>query len=497
MLLTLPLAFDLGQVPLQTDDEARQAVNALEMLRSNGQWLVTTFNHQPDLWNTKPPLLIWLQALSMHWLGPTALAVRVPSLLADVGILGWLYLAGRRLGKPGIGLLAGGVLVTMGGFRSPHVARSGDYDALLCCWVLGQLVATFIYVETGRARYLVLAAGTVGAAVLTKGVAGLLGVPSLALYLLLEKKLWATLRKPECWLAVATALVGPVLFYALREHALPGYLAAVWNNELGGRFAHDLINEVLPGCPTGTGLPPISTLFYVRDFFGYQCQLWVPFLPLAGLLVFAPPPVRRLGVLLSVFIISWMLLITLSKTKHYWYVAPMMPALALLIALGMGAAYGHVRTWLPATIRYARWSQLLGGALAIALLVLPYGRAFYWLLLERQSTMVWGSEHAYSTYVRDYQPAKTPAHLLIYYPNCYIGGLQFYQEVSVSRGLLLQTYSPSELPLTLAPGAQVLVCMPDLRARLLQHYAVRLVDQRESCTLYEVTGPAAEPLATN
>jgi hypothetical protein len=37
----------------------------------------------------------------------------------------------------------------------------------------------------------------------------------------------------------------------------------------------------------------------------------------------------------------------------------------------------------------------------------------------------------------------------------------------------------------------VLVCLPDLRQRLLQRYAVRLVAQRETCTLYEVAGPAA------
>jgi hypothetical protein len=45
--ISLPLAFDLSQAPIQTWDEARQAVNAFEMLRSGGHWLVTTYNHQP------------------------------------------------------------------------------------------------------------------------------------------------------------------------------------------------------------------------------------------------------------------------------------------------------------------------------------------------------------------------------------------------------------------------------------------------------------------
>lgn len=496
-LISFLLAFDLGQAPIQICDEARQAVNALEMLRSHGQWLVTSFGHQPDLWNTKPPLLIWLQALSMHWLGPTALAVRVPSLVADLGTLGLLYAAGRRLGRPGIGLLAGGLLVTMAGYRSPHLARSGDYDALLCFWVLGQVIATFMYVETGRCRYLFWAAGAVGAAVLTKGVAGLLGLPSLGIYLLLEKKLGATLRQPVFWLAVALAVVGPLLYYLLRERALPGYLAAVWNNELGGRYAHDLLNEAQPGCvaasPAG-GAPPqpaLPTLFYVYNLLGYQCRLWAPLLPLAGLLLVAPPsPSRRLGALLALFLANWLLVISLAKTKHEWYVAPMLPPLALLLALGLGGGYACGRARLPARARQAWWRPLLGGALALGLLAIPYGRAVYWLLQERQGVMVWGDARAYSTYVRDYQPAKIPARVLVYYPDCYPGSIQFYQETLAERGLLLSTCGPDELPPALAPGAQVLVCQPGLRARLRQRYAVRLVDQRAVCTLYEIQGPA-------
>jgi 4-amino-4-deoxy-L-arabinose transferase-like glycosyltransferase len=500
-LISFPLAFDLGQVPIQICDEARQAVNALEMSRSDGQWLITTFNHQPDLWNTKPPLLIWLQALSIYWLGPTALAVRVPSLAADMGILLLLYAFGRRLGRPGIGLLAGGLLVTMGGFRSPHVARSGDYDALLCCLVLGQVAATFAYTETGRSRYLLLAAAAIDAAVLTKGVAGVLGVPSLFLYLLLEKKVWFTMRQKAFWVALTVALLGPILYYLLREQALPGYLAAVWDNEVGGRYAHDLLNQVQPGCVADPEVhealqPNLPTLFYVYNLLGYQCRLWAPLLPLAGLLVLSPPSAsRRLGALLSVFITGWLLVITLSKTKHDWYAAPIMPALALLLALGLEDIYTRGQSWLPAAICRAWWRPMLGGALAVTLLAIPYGRSIYWLLLERQGIMVWGGAQSYSTYVRDYQPKKIPTHISVYYPDCYAGSLQFYQKTLADKGLLLHIYGPMELPIAMISGTQVLVCHPILRKRLLHRYAVRLVNQRENCTLYEVTGPAATQLA--
>jgi 4-amino-4-deoxy-L-arabinose transferase-like glycosyltransferase len=474
-----PLAFDLGALPIQNWDEARQAVNSLEMLRSGGQWLITTFDHRPDLWNTKPPLLIWLQALSMGALGPTEVAVRLPSLLASLGVIGLLYLAGRRVGRPGLGLLAGALLVTMPGYRGPHLARSGDYDALLCWWVLGQLLATFAYAETERRRYLFIAAVAVGGAVLTKSVAGLLGLPSLALYLGLQKKLLPTLRRPAFWGAVVLGLAGPAAYYLLREWALPGYLAAVWENELGGRYAHDL------------SYGPHPLLFHVTNLAKSQCKAWLPLLPLTGFLVIAPPSAsRRLGALLGLFLVEWLAVITFSETKFEWYTGPMLPALALLLALGLGAAYARAQAWVPAGVQRAWWRPLLGGALAVGLVAIPLGRAFYWIKLERSGYQVWGSYRAYSAYLRAYQPTKTPAHILAYYDDNYFGSLHFYQQTIGARGVQLRCCGPDSLPATLTPGAQVLVCLPQLRARLLQRYAVRLVNQREVCTLYEVTGPA-------
>ncbi|RZK46775.1 MAG: hypothetical protein EOO59_18770, partial [Hymenobacter sp.] len=264
-----PLAFNLGQAPIQTWDEARQAVNAYELLHAGGQWLVTTFDHQPDLGNTKPPLLIWLQALSMGWFGATELAVRLPSLLAAASTVGLLYAAGRGVGRPGAGLLAGAVLTTTAGYLGPHLARTGDYEALLCLGVLGQVLATFAYAETGRARYLVWAAAAVAGAVLTKGVAGLLALPALFFYLLWHSKLGMLVRRPGFWWSAAGALALPGLFYLLRERALPGYWAAVRGNELGGRYLHNM---------SPAAEPP---LYYVRNLLGYQVRPWWPLLPLA------------------------------------------------------------------------------------------------------------------------------------------------------------------------------------------------------------------------
>ena len=61
-LMYIPLFGYLDTLPLRIWDESRLAVNSYEML-NNGNFIVTGFEGKPDMWNTKPPFLIWIQVL--------------------------------------------------------------------------------------------------------------------------------------------------------------------------------------------------------------------------------------------------------------------------------------------------------------------------------------------------------------------------------------------------------------------------------------------------
>src|SRR3954468_544174 len=80
-LCSYPLFVNLGKLSLRMWDESRNAINAYEMLHDHS-FFVTHFDGQPDNWNSKPPLMIWLIALFMKFFGPTTLAVRLPSALS-------------------------------------------------------------------------------------------------------------------------------------------------------------------------------------------------------------------------------------------------------------------------------------------------------------------------------------------------------------------------------------------------------------------------------
>ncbi|MEK7867008.1 MAG: glycosyltransferase family 39 protein, partial [Planctomycetota bacterium] len=94
-------------MPLAETSEGRYASIAAAMSDS-GDWVVPRYNGSPHL--EKPPLTYWLAAASIRLLGKTELAVRLPVLLAAIGLVlatAWL---GAALFGARTGLLAAAML---------------------------------------------------------------------------------------------------------------------------------------------------------------------------------------------------------------------------------------------------------------------------------------------------------------------------------------------------------------------------------------------------
>jgi len=98
--------------------------------------VVTTFDGATDYYNSKPPLNVWLIALSMKAFGPSLTAMRLPSIVAAWLTAAVLLLwATRRFGSQ-VALLAGAVLATCFGFLHVHSGRSDNPDALMTLFLL-------------------------------------------------------------------------------------------------------------------------------------------------------------------------------------------------------------------------------------------------------------------------------------------------------------------------------------------------------------------------
>jgi 4-amino-4-deoxy-L-arabinose transferase-like glycosyltransferase len=129
-LAVFNLTFRLGSEGLTEWDESLYATTALEMVR-NDSWIATTFDGALDYSNSKPPLNVWLLALSLQTFGVSLVALRLASVTAAaVTILVLLVWAWRRF-NPLTGVLSALVLATCFGFLYVHSGRTANPDALM------------------------------------------------------------------------------------------------------------------------------------------------------------------------------------------------------------------------------------------------------------------------------------------------------------------------------------------------------------------------------
>ena len=472
-LVVFPLYYELGRNPIQIWDESRMAVNAAEMAR-DGHWLVPHFGGRPDHWNTKPPLVIWLEALSFRMFGFSAWALRLPTLLASLTTVWLLFrFAARVLRRPLAGFLGAAVLATCGGFFHIHVARTGDYDAVLVCWQVLLWTQFFQYLETGEPRHFWWAAGALLAATLTKGPAGLLGLPGLVVYTAGRGRLGALLRQPRLYLAASGWLVVVGGYFVAREAVDPGYWQAVQQNDLGGRFL------------TTSGGHGGAWPYYLEELKNRHFDHWLWALAPAGLLAWLEPagrPRRAAGLLLA-FVGSWLLFISLAQTKLGWYDAPMYPALALLVGLGLARLWHDAaRLYLPRLGRAGGWALRLGAF--ITLFYGSYRAAVQQLIEERHSDFGLGADGHAARYLAAL-PAARPqlTRLTLLARDAQSPVLQYYQlQVAHTPGHHLAVV-PGRLASQLPAGQVVVVCDPSYRAALDSAFRVVLLHEDLPCQM--------------
>jgi 4-amino-4-deoxy-L-arabinose transferase-like glycosyltransferase len=324
-LISVPLWLKVDLVPIRLWDESRNAVNAIEMSESHN-WLVRTYNGKPETFETKPPLLIWVQVASIKMFGYTELAIRLPSvvfsLLSLVVLFVFLFkMTGNMLASFGGSFIT----ATSKGFYGEHLGRFGDHEALLVLLILFLLLHVYLYSKSQNIRHVYYAALAFCLGVMCKSVAICMVLPGVALYLLYAKKIKVLLTTKHFYLALLTAIVPIAAYYILREQDQPGYLEAVWQGELFPRF----FNQSKTYTFSEHGFS-----FYFRQIYTCLFVHWV----------WALPAVLLAPLLLKKVPLEWFfwfanglvfLLIISSGTKHEWYIAPAIPMLAGAIATSL------------------------------------------------------------------------------------------------------------------------------------------------------------------
>lgn len=480
LLVSFPLFYNLGFQPLRLWDEARNALSGLEML-DGGNLLVPNFHDEPDMWNTKPPFLLLLQAASMSLLGINAFAVRFPAALAGLfTAIAMLYFARRFMNNRWHGVMAALILVTASGYLDRHIVRTGDYDGVLTLFMF--LYTMYFYkvlhvdraVKRAKSIWLMMLFFTL--AVMTKGVAGGLFIPGLVLYLFTTKAYKKLLLNKHLYISIFASLFVVGGYYLYRESINPGYLQAVWQNELGGRYLNTLEGHKHPWHYYVMGL--------ISSRFSYWCFFIIP--AIIGAIVLWERKLLRFLTFGGILIISYLLIISAGETKLMWYDAPLFPFLSIIAAIGVMYIL-YLLQYVPQYLFKVGYRSHVTGLLVSALalffiLKFPIQKTAKQILSPTEKN---GDKetYAFGYFVKSKSKAIEELQNYCLLEEGYQAQNWFYQEqLRREHNVILPHCNLNNLK----PGQQVVVIQEKMKHRLQQQYTVKLIDKQEPLHIYEI-----------
>lgn len=319
---------------------------------------------------SKPPLF--------HWIGASAAALlerndefvlRLPSALAATGVLIAVGMFARAIAAPIVGILASGILLSCYGFV--RMAADGRVDMLLTFFVVAAILRwVSAYLKLRRdgvelpsvsSRVWLETATLCGLGMLAKGPLGLaLPVWVIASILLLE-------HGPR-----ALRLIFRLEWCAAIALAAPWYALATLRGQ-DSFLSRQMVFENLQRFVGGEGITPKPPWFYLTQFWAHGAP-WSVCLAICAVVVVrrrikvAEPRALLIRVNL-IWLLSMVLLFSLSTGKRRAYLLPTLPAMAFVLATYFELMIERART----VDAYSRWFVGAWAVLGVVAFVLYVG----------------------------------------------------------------------------------------------------------------------------
>nr|WP_250887028.1 MULTISPECIES: glycosyltransferase family 39 protein [unclassified Rhodanobacter] len=322
----LLLGLGIGLRDPWPSDEPRFALVARLMVE-HGQWLFPHRGH--ELYPDKPPVFMWLQALSYFLTHNWRIAFLLPSLAAALGALALVYDLARRLWNHRSALLAAATLLVTIHFT--YQMRNAQIDPLLLGWITLANYGLLRHLLLGPSwRWFAAGCFFAGVGVATKGV-GVLALLMLVPYLVARRGHWRQLALPTGGWRWAGGLA--LFFVPILGWLLPMLLVA----HADGDPQHaEYVQNILFGQTVHRYATPTGHIHSPFYFLGIIVVDW---LPLSLLLPWALPAWwRRLQRRDARFLLplGWIVLLLLffsfSPGKRDVYILPALPMTVLALA---------------------------------------------------------------------------------------------------------------------------------------------------------------------
>jgi 4-amino-4-deoxy-L-arabinose transferase-like glycosyltransferase len=308
----------IGQRILYIGDEARYALLARTMVET-GDWLVPRIGDEVHM--EKSPLFIWaIAALSMAGRKVTELTAVLPAALSGIAGVGATLVLGRRLFGARAGWLSAFVLATAWGYF--WHARMALADIMVTCFAIGAAAAFATVVTSGESRrgQMAICWACLGLGLSAKGPVGLMPLIPFAAFLVWEHG-WRGLAKlrPLTGVAIVALISAPwVLAFALSS---------------GESYVESVVLADYVG-PRLRAWDRAGELFFAAGPIGVGFLPWVPFLPSAlrnGWWRAEDAGLRRRFPFLLVWVIAYVVVITLLPHKRDRYLLATYPMLAIMV----------------------------------------------------------------------------------------------------------------------------------------------------------------------
>jgi len=326
---------DLGSVGFLGPDEPRYASIGREMARSHD---FVTPRLDGQAWFEKPPLLYWMIALGTFARLPDEWAARLPNSLLSAGFLIFFFFTIQREFSNRVAIAASTILATSAGWIAFSFAAVTDLP-MTVLFAAAMLIAMF---DTRREQGYV-AGALLGLSALAKGLVPL--VLFLPLFLIARGKR-------------LTMLAGCIVVGA------PWYVLCAIRN--GSASLEDLIWKHHFERFFSPSLQHVQPLWYYVPILLAGIFPWTP---LAGLL-FRRKSYDDVRVR---FLVGWtiyaFLFFSVSLNKLPGYVLPLLPALAIVLAVALDKAGTAAKWWLTASALMLIALPVIAATLPEALLI--------------------------------------------------------------------------------------------------------------------------------
>jgi 4-amino-4-deoxy-L-arabinose transferase-like glycosyltransferase len=323
----ITLFYGLGKLALLGPDEPRYAEVAREMLVNNDYISPRLCG---CLWFEKPALLYWMAAAAYRLLSVGELAARAPSAISALALMVFLFQTILRRISPAAAFVTCLIMITSPLFIG--YARAGVPDMLLTASVSVAFLSVYLAATATSSRvrartgYWSLACGSAGAAVLAKGLVGII------IFVIV--------------LAAAYAVNPGFRFIRTREIALGTAVflavASIWYAPVTVRHGQAFIREFFINHHFKRYLT--DTYHHPQPVYFFLIILVAGVFPWTFLLI---PAIRRIrwselrrstprSLLLSlawVWLIVCLVFFSFSESKLPGYILPAVPALAILIGM--------------------------------------------------------------------------------------------------------------------------------------------------------------------